>query len=253
MVSARCREGNNPEVVLVMEYAEIKCFFITPIGEEGSEVRYHADDMLTLLESAMSKLEKYKVSVIRSDLKVDVRDDNIDNEMIRDICDSKLCVADVSGANPNVMYELGYRRGIKKNVIVICQKKNGKDERQPFDIEHQPIIFYDMRDVEWKNRLKCDLIRRAEGDLKNYNADAELDEVTDKIKKEIGDLMVKWKNTIVNSYRASRGVSARGTSLGGNADVQNNVLMMNMREATELMARSMPRFYSGRLINNAGK
>ena len=48
--------------------------FITSIGEEGSEVRCHADDMLTLLESAMSKLEKYKVSVIRSDLKVDVID-----------------------------------------------------------------------------------------------------------------------------------------------------------------------------------
>lgn len=59
------------------------------------------------------------------------------------ICTSKIIVADVSGKNPNVFYELGICHTLGKEVIVITQN----DADVPFDIRHLRYIHYE------KNKL----------------------------------------------------------------------------------------------------
>jgi hypothetical protein len=57
-------------------------------------------------------------------------------------------VADITGANPNVMYELGYAHSLGKKIIIICRSDGGAkiDDKVPFDIRGMRIYQYDA----WK-------------------------------------------------------------------------------------------------------
>ena len=63
------------------------------------------------------------------------------NDIWRSICEARFIVADLTGRNPNVMYELGIAHTVGKEVILIHQ--SGEDPKFPFDISHMRIINYD--------------------------------------------------------------------------------------------------------------
>jgi hypothetical protein len=63
------------------------------------------------------------------------------------ICKSKVIIADVTGKNPNVFYEIGIAHTIGRPVIFITQ--NQKDI--PFDVKHYRYIVYSDDDNGWKN------------------------------------------------------------------------------------------------------
>jgi hypothetical protein len=50
---------------------------------------------------------------------------------------AELVIADITGNNPNVFYEIGYAEGIKKRVVLISQEKE-----LPFDLRTQRQISY---------------------------------------------------------------------------------------------------------------
>lgn len=64
-------------------------------------------------------------------------EDTITAEMVERIQQSDLCVVDLSGNNPNVMYECGRRHETGKPVVMIT-----RDERLPFDVVTHPVIRY---------------------------------------------------------------------------------------------------------------
>ena len=55
---------------------------------------------------------------------------NIITDMMNRINDADICIADVTGGNANVMYEVGYAYGLKKPVILLNQNST----TAPFDI-----------------------------------------------------------------------------------------------------------------------
>ena len=55
------------------------------------------------------------------------------------ICTARIIVADVTGRNPNVFYELGICHTLGKEVIVLTQKPDDV----PFDIRHRRFLDYD--------------------------------------------------------------------------------------------------------------
>ena len=59
------------------------------------------------------------------------------------IQNSRLCIADVTGANPNVMYEVGLAQSMGKSVILICQDVT----TLPFDLSSLRVIQYDAGDA----------------------------------------------------------------------------------------------------------
>jgi hypothetical protein len=56
---------------------------------------------------------------------------------------SQLVIADITGNNPNVYYEVGFGDGSKKTTILISQKQ----EHIPFDFKTQRQIIYDPQDI----------------------------------------------------------------------------------------------------------
>ncbi len=58
------------------------------------------------------------------------------------ISSCELVIADITGNNPNVFYELGYADGAKKPVIVISQ-----EQETPFDLKSRRQIRYSPHDI----------------------------------------------------------------------------------------------------------
>jgi nucleoside 2-deoxyribosyltransferase len=65
------------------------------------------------------------------------------------IARSGLIVADITGQNPNVLFEVGMATSLGKNILIISQDR----ERIPFDIAHQRVLFYD-NSIRGANELR---------------------------------------------------------------------------------------------------
>lgn len=61
-------------------------------------------------------------------------------DIIRSIEDASIIIADVSGMNPNVFYELGIAHTLKKDRTIMITHDDFKD--LPFDIKHRRILSY---------------------------------------------------------------------------------------------------------------
>jgi hypothetical protein len=69
-------------------------------------------------------------------------------------------LADLSGKNANVFYELGLAHAAPKPVVFT----SSNTEDVPFDLRHLRVIIYDIREPEWATRLRksiADYLRNA--------------------------------------------------------------------------------------------
>lgn len=73
---------------------------------------------------------------------------------------AKLLLADLSGKNANVFYELGLAHAARKPVVFT----SSNIDDVPFDLRHLRVIIYDIREPEWSTRLRksiADYLRNA--------------------------------------------------------------------------------------------
>ena len=73
---------------------------------------------------------------------------------------AKVLLADLTGKNANVFYELGLAHAAKKPVVFT----SAQVEDVPFDLRHLRVIIYDIREPEWAPRLRksiSDYLRNA--------------------------------------------------------------------------------------------
>lgn len=68
---------------------------------------------------------------------------------------ASVLVAELTGKNPNVFYELGLAHSHGKPVILIA----GTLDDVPFDLRHVRIITYDIKRPKWGEELKRDLVK----------------------------------------------------------------------------------------------
>lgn len=60
------------------------------------------------------------------------------------ICESKVVVADLTGRNPNVLYEVGIAHCLAKPVVFMCQQANDI----PYDLYTRRVVLYDLDRIE---------------------------------------------------------------------------------------------------------
>lgn len=112
-----------------------KCFIITPIGDEGSNTFRKAKGVI---ESAIKPvLQENGFDDIKPAYEI-MESGMIGKQIVNRIIKDDLVVANLTGNNPNVMYELAIRHVIAKPIIHICE--NGAT--LPFDIKDSRTIFY---------------------------------------------------------------------------------------------------------------
>lgn len=117
-----------------------RCFVVGPIGDShaahGSPEREAFEHHLGIFEQVIAPAcEKYGIRAVRADSIAHAGD--INEQICRHVVESDLVVADVSGGNPNVMYELGLRHITGKPTIHI-----GETGQLPFDIASIRTIRY---------------------------------------------------------------------------------------------------------------
>ena len=76
-------------------------------------------------------------------------EESILNRIYNQISKADLLIADMTGRNHNVFYEVGYAHALGKRVFLLTQSSDDI----PFDLKHYPHIVYDGRISELKSEL----------------------------------------------------------------------------------------------------
>lgn len=127
-----------------------ECFFIAPIGEEGTEIRKRSDGVRDWVVKPAAEAAA-GLRTVRAD---DVGEPGqITAQAIQHCLKAKAAVADLTGGNPNVYYELSVRHGALLPVVLIAEKGTPL----PFDISQSRVIFFDHTDLSSAGRAKAEL------------------------------------------------------------------------------------------------
>ncbi len=116
---------------------------------------------------------------------------------------AEIVIADLTGKNPNVMYELGLSHILWKKVILLSQNKDDV----PFDLRAWRVLWYDFT-FAGAARLKDELKRAIESMLDEPNEEPS-------IIKEIATIPIKppiiqppvegeWKNGVVRHFNSEK-------------------------------------------------
>ena len=125
----------------------MNAFVIMPFAQEFEEI-YNLFIAPTLIEAGFE--------VFRADDIVSQR--NILEDIVRSIIESDLIVADLTGKNPNVYYELGLAHALGKSVILLIQSI----EDLPFDLRSYRVVPYNTHFASIQ-KAKKDLLELAIG------------------------------------------------------------------------------------------
>lgn len=93
-------------------------------------------------------IEKAGLKPIRADNEIFGAGKIIDQIWIG-INSAKVLVAELTSRNPNVFYELGLSHALQKPVVLV----SSNEEDVPFDLHHIRVIYYDVNDPFWGNKL----------------------------------------------------------------------------------------------------
>ena len=110
-----------------------KLFVITPF--EGNAGRVWSEALVPAV-SRVNALQDYDVLPTRADF--DLKGLEFRKHLHEHLNGTDICLCDITGANPNVMYEIGYADARGKETIVIRQE----GEEIPIDLSHKYIQSY---------------------------------------------------------------------------------------------------------------
>ena len=125
-----------------------RCFVVS---EFGTDEKTRIERRQTLKHLIKKVLEPMGYEVQRAD---DIDDlGQITHQIIERLIDDDLVVADLSGLNPNVFYELAVRHAARKPVITLMTH----GESIPFDIKDVRTVFYDLHDPDLLEAAQAEL------------------------------------------------------------------------------------------------
>lgn len=138
---------------------ENTAFVISPIGDPGSEVRKRADLILKYLIEPSASECGYKT--LRAD-KIS-EPGIITSQIISHVLNDPLVIADLTGHNPNVFYELAIRHAIKRPIVQLIQE----GEKIPFDVSTTRTVQVDHQNLQSVDEAKKEIVKQIHAAEKN--------------------------------------------------------------------------------------
>jgi hypothetical protein len=125
---------------------------ISPIGKEGSEIRSRSDQILKYVIAPVADACGYEA------LRADKISESgfITTQVINHIINDPMVVADLTGHNANVFYELAVRHASRKPFVQMIQR----GEIIPFDLAGIRTIDIDHKDLESVELAKDEMGRQ---------------------------------------------------------------------------------------------
>jgi hypothetical protein len=115
------------------------CFYISPIGDEGTDARNHSDLLLNAI--VRPAIEPLGLRVIRAD---EIGQAGmITTQTFEYIRKAKLAIADLSMLNPNVFMEMTLRHACRRAIVHMTRKA----DKQPFDVGQFRAVVIDMASI----------------------------------------------------------------------------------------------------------
>ncbi|MCX6900188.1 MAG: hypothetical protein NT105_16010 [Verrucomicrobia bacterium] len=135
------------------------CFVIAPIGADASDVRVRSDQVLKHVIGPSARDCGYEP--IRAD---QISEPGlITSQAIQHIVEDPLVIADLTGRNPNVFYELALRHALKKAVVQIIHAT----ESIPFDVAASRTVHVDHHDLDSVAKAREEIVRQIRAVEKN--------------------------------------------------------------------------------------
>lgn len=163
---------------------EKRCFIITPIGSDTDPIRRHIEG---IMEAAIRPAlgEKYELIVAHKIYEPG----SITKQIISEIYNAELVIANLTNRNPNVMYELAFRHSLGKPVIMIAESGTSL----PSDIIMERTIFY-QNDAQGVIELKKNL-EKAENEIDFSKSGSPIYDVLHSIDRDINILQISQNDT----------------------------------------------------------
>jgi len=212
------------------------CFVISPIGDEGSDIRDRSDEILDYIIKPVAQKCGYE-NIVRADQIS--KPGMITSDIVQHLLDDDLVVADLTGHNPNVFYELAVRHAKRKPVVQIIRA----DQDPPFDVLQSRTIKFDERSPrsveECKQKLEAQ-IREVENDP--ACADNPISQAIDLWSLRQSDNPVEKSNAEIMAMLRellSRVAGIRAMSPSANADMLRQITDTAARNVLDEIDRSL--------------
>src|ERR1051325_2090077 len=131
----------------------LRCFIIMPFHKKFIPVRDMIKDVVcdAIQGTAIRADDIFEVGEVVAQVRAAIEQ-------------SDFCVADITGNNPNVMWEIGYARALGKSVVVLRQHS----EQIPFDVRTERFFKYSLADLTAAKMPITRAIKTIESDLANH-------------------------------------------------------------------------------------
>lgn len=219
----------------VNEEKKEKCFVIMPISDqEGYPVGHFTKVYEQIIKPSVEKAgyEAYRVDE-------NTICDTIMNKIFSAIQECPMAVCDLSGRNPNVLYELGLRQAYDKSVVLIQDDKTEKI----FDVSGISTVFYNSARmyedvIKAREEIKKAIIATKEGKantlakVMKVNAadfstvEASKDDKTNVMLEGIYDKIKELNNNMQEGYPYSITADPQnGITLYNNNDIEKGTIL----------------------------
>ena len=140
----------------------------------GKSVRIDANDSCFVMMPFAAPIGNYYSAIYEPAIKkaglTPIRADNeifatgkIIDQVWSGINAARVLVAELTTRNPNVFYELGLAHALKKPVVLVCSN----EQDVPFDLHHIRVIYYDVSDPFWGEKLMAKVAENVLSAIKN--------------------------------------------------------------------------------------